>query len=260
MISKNVQLAGKQVENLMKILKINKPVNGKSAVFFDIDGTISRNDNLGLLIAEIVKRDLLPQNKQDILRKTHKLWKSRELDFKDYLECVIDLIPNLKFFSHDILMRIAQDIIQSQGSHYYIFPWMLLLRLKALGYKLIAVSGAPQFMAKIYLDKIGIFPWEINGSKYIFKDHVFTGNVDLSILENKGDFIEKKYKNLFNMKNCIALGDTISDVQMFNKVGKVIAINPTYELALQAKKNKWPVVLERKDLVLIFPEGKIRIL
>lgn len=259
MNAENLQFAGKQIKNLLKILSADKPVKGEAAVFFDIDGTISRNDSLELLISEVVRRDLLPHDKEETFKKMHQLWKSREVSFEDYLKNAIELISCLKFLSYDTLKKIAQDVIQDHGSYYYLFPWMLLLKLKTLGYKLIAISGAPEFMAKIYLEKIGLFPWEINGSKYIFKDNVFTGDLDISILKNKGDFIEKKYKNLFNLKQCIVLGDTISDVSMFRKIGKVIAINPTHALAVEAKRNKWPVVVERKDLILIFPEGQLEI-
>lgn len=256
---KNLQYAGEQVENLLKILQVHSPVKDGAAVFFDIDGTINRNDCLELLISEIARRGLLQDSKREIFEKKHKLWKSRELDFEDYLKIVIELIACLQFFSYDILEKIAQDVIRDHGYYYYLFPWMLLLKLKALGYKLIAISGAPTFMAKIYLDKIGLFPWEINGSNYIFKDHVFTGDIDLSILKNKGDFIEKKYKDLFDLKRCIALGDTISDISMFQKIGKIITVNPTHALAIEAKKNRWPTVVERKDLILIFPQGQLGI-
>lgn len=260
MKSENIQFAGKQVKNLLKILEADKPIgHSNAAVFFDIDGTISRNDSLELLISEAVKRDLLPTAKEEVFEKMHQLWKNREVGFEDYLKNVIELISYLKFFSYDILKKLAHDAIQNNGSYFYLFPWMLLLNLKALGYKLIAISGAPEFMAKMYLDKICLFPDEVNGSKYTFKDNVFTGELDISILQNKGGFIEKKYRNLFDFENCIALGDTISDASMFHKISKVVAINPTHALAVEAKTNKWPVIVERKDLVLLFPEGQLEI-
>lgn len=255
----NTKLIGNQIENLLEILKINKPVKNNVAVFFDIDGTVSRNDNLELLITEITKRDLLPCDKEAVVERARKLWKSRELDFKEYLKTVIDILPDLKFFSQDILNKISQDIINGQGGNFYLFPWMLLIRLKNLGYKLIAISGAPSFMAEKYLDKIGLFPWKIHSLKWIFKDNIFTGKIDLSILKDKGKFLEKEYANSLDLTQCIALGDTASDISMLQKVGKAIAINPTYELAKKAIKQKWTILLERKDLVVTFPQGQLKI-
>jgi len=255
----SVKLIGDQIENLFKILKINKPNKGNAAVFFDIDGTISRNDNLELLITEIMRRDLLPYKKEIVVEKARELWKSRDLDFKKYLETVINILPELTFFSQDILRKISDDVINREGSHFYLFPWMLLIRLKNMGYKLIAVSGAPSFMAEKYLDKIGLFPWKIHSSKWIFKDNVFTGKIDLSILEDKGKFLEKEYGHMFDLTQCIALGDTASDILMLQKVGKAIAINPTYELAQKAVEQKWTILLERKDLVVTFPDGQLKI-
>ncbi|MBI4235568.1 HAD-IB family phosphatase [Candidatus Peregrinibacteria bacterium] len=255
----STQVIGKQIENLLKILKVNKHVKGEAAVFFDIDGTVSRNDNLELLINEITNRNLLPQEKEAIVEKSRELWKSRDLDFKDYMTTVIDMLPNLKFFSRDILEKISKDVIAGPGSHFYLLPWMLLIRLKNLGYKLIAISGAPSFMAKEYLEKIGLFPWKIHSSEWIFENNVFSGKIDLNILNDKGDFIENTYKNVFDLKRCIALGDTISDVPMLQKVGQAIAINPTYALAQKAREEKWTIVLERKDLIVSFPHGQLQI-
>lgn len=254
----NAKLIGKQIDNLLKVLEVNKPVKN-AAVFFDIDGTVSRNDNLELLIAEITRRDLLPCNKEAVVERARKLWKSRDLDFKEYLNTVIEILPDLKFFSKAILEKISDDVVNEQGSYFYLFPWMLLIRLKTLGYKLVAISGAPSFMAKRYLDKIGLFPWKIHSSKWVFKDSVFTGKIDLNILEDKGRFIEEKYKNLFDLDQCIALGDTASDIPMLQKVGKAIAINPTYALAQKAIGQKWTILLERKDLVVTFPQGQLKI-
>lgn len=255
----STKLIGNQIERLLDVLEINKPVKNNVAVFFDIDGTVSRNDNLELLITEITKRDLLPFDREIVVERARKLWKSRELDFKEYLETVVNILPDLKFFSLDILKKISEDVVNGQGSNFYLFPWMLLMRLKNLGYKLVAVSGAPFFMAEKYLEKIGLFPWKVHSSKWIFKDNVFTGEIDLSILKNKGEFIEKEYANLFDLKQCIALGDTASDISMLQKIGKAIAINPTYELAQKAVEQKWTILLERKDLVVTFPQGQLKI-
>ncbi len=253
----NSKIASKQIKHLLETLEIKKPVNGDAAVFFDIDGTVSRNDNLELLITEITRRDLLSCDKEVMVERARKLWKNRELDFKEYLDDVINLIPSLKCFSYEILHKIAQDVVEGQGASFYFFPWLLLIKLKNLGYKLIAVSGAPSFMAQMYLNKIGLFPWKIHSSEWIFENDVFTGDIDLTILKHKGAFIEKEYEKQFDLKKCIALGDTVSDVSMLKKVGKSIVINPTYALAEEAKKQAWPIVLERKDLLLVFPDGKL---
>jgi HAD superfamily phosphoserine phosphatase-like hydrolase len=246
----------RKVDNLLMLIDAKKVSNGKAAVFFDIDGTVSRDDSLELLITEIIRRKLLPYEKKEMYDKARMLWKSRETGFRDYIEIVIDIIPCLKDFSSNILNKVACDVV-NENSYYYIFPWLLLIKLKCLGYKLIAVSGAPDFFTELYLPKIGIFTEEINATNWIVKNNVFTGDLDLSIIENKGKFIEKKYKDRFDLKKSIALGDTLSDVSMLKKVGKKIIINPTQELAIVAKKNKWPIVIERKDLILIFNKGQI---
>jgi len=254
----SARLIGEQISNLLQVLNIGKPTRN-AAVFFDIDGTVSRNDNLELLISEIIKRDLLPHNKEAVVARARRLWKNRDLDFNEYLDTVIKILPDLRNFSQAILEKITDDFVEGQGSHFYLFPWMFLIRLKNLGYKLVAISGAPSFMAEKYLDKIGLFPWKVHSSKWIFKETIFTGEIDLSILKNKAGIIQDEYGHLFDLNECIALGDTVSDIPMLQTVGKPIAINPTYALAQKAIEQKWTVLLERKDLVVTFPQGQLKI-
>lgn len=250
----HMKRVSKQIINLLKALNIKKCTDNSSAVFFDVDGTLSRDDGLELLISSLVKRDLLPKKigkfDYNLMRSSYK---NRDLAFNDYLKIVIDQIKHIKDLPKTTLDKIVDDL-QSESGNYYLFTWLLLMRLKAMGYKLITVSGSPDFLLYKFLKKAGIFVDEMNSTKYIFEKGLFTGKIDLTVIKDKGSFLLKNYEKKFDLSKCIALGDTLNDVKMLEKVGKVITINPTYELAKIAKKRKWPIVIERKDLVLIFPK------
>lgn len=225
-------------------------VGGSAAIFFDIDGTLSRSDNLELFIAQINRMNLLSPDKKESFEKQHRLWKCRELGFESYLQLIIHLLSCLKGFPEGIFQNAVKEIWKYNGAHYFVFPWLLLMRLKLMGYKIIAISGAPSFMADCFLKEVGIFADEINCSQYLFKDNMFTGEIDLSIIKNKGDFVEKKYGKIFDLSKCIAIGDTLNDCTMLEKVGKPLAINPTLELAKLADERNWPIIIERKDLII----------
>ncbi len=251
-----LKIAEFRVNDFLAHNVINHTKEGTAAVFFDIDGTLSRSDNLELLIAQISRMDLLPCDKKEIFEKQRRLWKCRELDFENYLQLVINLLACLKGFSEGIFNNAVKEIWKHSGAYYFVFPWLLLMRLKCLGYKLIAISGAPSFMASDYLRKIGIFADEVNCSEYHFEGNVFTGDIDLGIIKNKGDFMERKYGKTFNFKECFAIGDTPNDCAMLEKVGKPLVFNPTLELAKIADKNNWPIIVERKNLIVLIKKGK----
>ncbi len=255
----HMKRVSKQIIKLLGTLNIKKCTDNSSAVFFDVDGTLSRDDGLELLISSLVKKNFLPKKvgtfDYDLLRRS---WKNREVSFNDYLKIVINQVQHIKNLSKDVLEEIV-DEIQAESGNYYLFTWLLLMRLKAMGYKLIAISGSPDFFLCKFLKKAGIFVDEMNSTKYIFENGLFTGKIDLTIIEDKGAFILKKYKKKFDFSRCVALGDTLNDVKMLEKVGNAITINPTYELAKIAQKRKWPVAIERKDLILIFPKIKLEL-
>lgn len=251
-----LKIAECRVNDFLAQNVINNANKGTTAVFFDIDGTLSRNDNLELLMAQISRMDLLPPDKKDIFEKQHRLWKCRELDFENYLQLIIKLLSCLKGFPEEIFSNAVKEIWEHSGAYYFVFPWLLLMRLKCLGYKLIAISGAPSFMAGDYLKKIGIFADEVNCSDYHFEGNIFTGDINLDIIKNKGDFIEKKYGKIFNFKECFAIGDTPNDCTMLEKVGKPLVFNPTLELAKIADKRNWPIIIERKNLIISIKGGK----
>ena len=49
----------------------------------------------------------------------------------------------------------------------------------------------------------------------------------------------------------IAIGDTATDIAMLAVVENPIAFNPNDALGTAAEKNRWPIVLERKDCIYV---------
>jgi phosphoserine phosphatase len=45
------------------------------------------------------------------------------------------------------------------------------------------------------------------------------------------------------------VGDTESDISILSAVGKPIAFNPNDKLAQHAKKKRWDIVVERKNVI-----------
>ena len=53
-----------------------------------------------------------------------------------------------------------------------------------------------------------------------------------------------------DIEQSYAVGDTESDIQMFRMVKNPICFNPNRKLYAVAQSENWPVVVERKDLIL----------
>ena len=70
-------------------------------------------------------------------------------------------------------------------------------------------------------------------------------------MTNKAKIIKMltaKYPDI-NLKQSLAVGDTEGDIAMLSLVGRPIAFNPNMQLAKAAKKRKWEIIVERKDVI-----------
>ena len=70
---------------------------------------------------------------------------------------------------------------------------------------------------------------------------------------SRKDSLLKKYLDSRNIsvdwKNSVAVGDSGNDVSILKVVGRPIAFNPDDVLIKESIKNKWQVVVERKNVV-----------
>jgi len=83
------------------------------------------------------------------------------------------------------------------------------------------------------------------------KSEVFTGNVEYEDLIKRKDKILKRAieKENLTLRGSVGVGDTESDIAMLKMVSRPIAFNPNKKLYQAAKKNRWEIVLERKDMI-----------
>ena len=106
---------------------------------------------------------------------------------------------------------------------------------KSQGLKPIVVTAGPIQVANVLKRRYNFD--EVQGSKFEVKDNIFTGK----IIEHLGD--QGKLESLLSFCNkhniklnqCIAIGDSESDIKIFEKVKKSIAIN--YSKKLIGKAN-----------------------
>ena len=146
---------------------------------------------------------------------------------------------------------------QEFGATYYVFTYKLLKILENLGYTLIAVSGSPDIVIEEYFKSIKIKPKYIWSTKFIFKDGIFTGEVDASVVADKGKYVLKKAKQYgIDLQQSIAIGDSGDDISLFRVVGRKAGINPNLELANFCIKEKVPIVIERKNFIVFLAEDK----
>jgi len=228
---------------------MNFKKNVKLAIF-DIDGTIFRSSLLIELCHNLVDAKIFPASARKEISKEYLAWLDRKGSYEAYIDKVVKIyVKYITGQRYTKVKRVADYVIREQKDRVYRFTRDLIKKLKHQKYFLVAISGSPSYIVQKYAKAIGFDLFfgtelEVLGGK-------FTGKIkSLDSALNKAKIVRdlaKKYQA--NLKQSVAVGDTESDIAMLKLVGRPIAFNPNLGLAKFAKKSKWTVVAERKDVI-----------
>ena len=219
---------------------------------FDIDGTIVRTSLMQLIVKELVNRGQLDGAAAgDIERLIHDA-RQRIADdsFGDYMHQAVEMLMQHSGGALSLAkyQEAINSVARSLTSTTYVYTRQLIDTLKKNNFYLIAISGSEKRAVEAVSAALG-FDTCAAGVYYGDDGIKLTGKVER--FTNKKDQILKTIidKHQLNTKGSIAVGDTSSDIAMFNMVSQPIAFNPNQALFKIARDNKWMVVLERKDVV-----------
>lgn len=224
---------------------------------FDIDGTIVRWNLIFELYERFVKKGLFPQEALTETVEAYLGWLNREKEFAEYDKKVIQIFFRYaKGLSEQAVLDIADDIVDNKQYRVYRYSSSLIKKLKAEGYYIVLISGAPSFIAKklakvLECDRAYGQVFEVENGKFTGnvkygENYVESHRLDKTVIINRLlDVIPFKP----DLKNSIAVGDTTGDVPLFELVGNPIVFNPTQELARIAKEKQWKIIVERKDVI-----------
>ena len=122
--------------------------------------------------------------------------------------------------------------------------------LKKRGYFLLAVSHSPKTVLDKFCPRLGFD--KAYGTIYeLGPQECFTGEVvDPHLIFNKSAILKRAVeKGGLTLSHSIGVGDTESDISFLEVVAKPICFNPNAKLYRYAKRMKWDVVVERKDVI-----------
>ena len=228
---------------------------------FDIDGTIFRSSLVIELSHALVESGVFPARAKKEIQKEYVDWLNRKGSYEAYINKVVKIyvkyIKGKKFASVNI---IARGVISIHKDRVYRFTRDLIKNLKKQGFFLVAISGSPSYIVEEYAKTIGFD--KFYGTELEIKNGKFSGNVlNLDSAFHKAKILKTLaafYKA--DLSQSVAVGDTQSDVPMLSLVGRPIAFNPNLELAKIAKRKKWKIVVERKDVIFEITNSKLQIL
>lgn len=228
---------------------MRKQSQSKLAVF-DIDGTIFRSSLLIELIERFIEEGLFPQKARSLYVEEYQRWLDRRGSYDDYINNVVGAyVKYIRGVKLSDAMDIAERLMIFHKNRVYSYTRNLVTRLKKTHF-LLAISHSPYHVVEPFCREWGF--QKVYAMIYEIDDNeIFTGNVEYEdLILNKGKVLERavKKENL-TLKDSVGIGDSESDISMLKMVSRPIAFNPNRKLYQAAKRNRWEIVVERKDMI-----------
>lgn len=218
---------------------------------FDIDGTIFRKNLSFELIDELVWMKVFNKEVRRELLKAYTSWLEHKGTYEDYRKRLVELYSeNIKGCSVEDVKKASKAVVPFHKDRTYIFAEELIQRLKKENYHIVAVSGSPIEVVKEFND-IRLKFDEAFGSVYETDEkNIYTGEEGFTPVRNKGQLVKQyAFENDLTLEESYGIGDTESDASFLEIVENPIAFNPNQNLKEIAEKNKWKIVVEKKDVV-----------
>ncbi len=223
----------------------------RRVAIFDVDGTIFRSSLLIQVVNRLIEKEVFPTSTRRVYEREYERWLNREGDYDEYISAVVKgFVKHLKGVHYSALADAAEEVVDEQSKRVYRYTRDLLKDLKKRGYFLLAVSHSPKTVLDKFCPRLGFD--KTYGMLYeIGPQECFTGNIiEEHLILNKASIVRRALeKENLTLQHSIGVGDTETDIPFLEMVAKPVCFNPNSKLYRYAKRMKWDVVVERKDVV-----------
>ena len=197
-----------------------------------------------------MEEGLFPQRVRSIYSEEYQKWLDRRGSYGDYIKKVVGAyVEHIKGVRLSDAMAIADRLMIFHKNRVYTYTRDLVAKLKKTHY-LLAISHSPYHVVEPFcrawgFQKVYAMMYEVD------EVEVFTGEVNHEDFMKQKDRVLKRAieKENLTLKGSVGVGDSESDIPMLKMVSRPIAFNPNRKLYHAAKRNRWEIVVERKDMI-----------
>lgn len=222
----------------------------KSALILDLDGTYVRWQLFFYWIQEAVSQGILPSIVLTHAQAEYDAYRNRQGSFDKFIWAQISAYQNESRFKGIRLSDaecVAKKVVREKGNHVHVFTRTLHEAAVEAGMEVAAISGSIVQIVEAFCESRGIRMYL--GTEHPHENGVFTGGKPFEWCLNKGEAALKLAEmHGLSLSESVAIGDTTSDIPMFERVLNPICFNPCARLLTIARARRWPVVWEKKDV------------
>ena len=218
-------------------------MKNNSAVFFDLDKTISSVTTEKLFCQHLMKRRYV--SLLEFFRVIYRAVKADPGTFKDPCITRTQIIRHFLKNKDAHYYRYLYNIFHKNRLKKTIYPqiYELIADHKQKRRKIYIVSGSVDFIVRRFAGDLGIDAYY--STKLEIKDNLFTGEISGQIhyAQVKAELIKKLSgtKNI-DLSKSYAYGDDIVDRYMLELVGNPVVVNPDPDFKELAHARSWKIV------------------
>ena len=148
---------------------------------------------------------------------------------------------------HDIVRETLHDIVDPLV---YAEAADLIEEHRAAGREIVIVSSSGAEMVEPIGEMLGVD--RVVATRMVTVDGRYTGEIDFYAYgENKAVALRQvAAESGYDLADCYAYSDSITDLTMLEAVGNAFAVNPDKELRKVAKERDWPVLVFERPVAL----------
>jgi len=228
----------------------------KSAAFFDIDGTISREGLISQMFRKMIKYELIDASKwHREVEPAFAKWDKRMGGYDLYLQKMVDIYTDTVVDTDSFhIDYIARKVVEQSGERVYTYSRNKIKWHKEQGHLVIAISGSPMELVREMSEKYDMDDY-IGTIYEVGENGVYNGVIKpmWDAKNKRRAVLEMAEKYDIDLASSYAYGDTTGDLTMLKLVGHPFAINPTKGLIRRIQQDKQlgqklTIIVERKDV------------
>lgn len=228
-------------------------------VLTDLDWTLFRDSFFIKLYERMIDEGWITKYNQKFVDKAEDDWKNREASYDAYIwKVIMAFFGGIEGKTELQVASLVDDIIKRNYKKNYVYTYNKLKEYQKKGYKIIIVSGTPDFVIKKLIKKLWFEFWV--GSVYgKTEKETFDGTNEVPMFASSTKIEVLNFlKETKKVKKIVAFGDTNWDLTLLQNANKGYAINPNSELLEKVMHmKKIDIIIERKDVIYDFKNCKV---
>ena len=231
-------------------------IKGRPFAVFDIDGTLIRWQLYHAVADSLVSLGFISHEKFQSIKDARMVWKRRETpdSFRNYelelVELYVDILANITTDQFD---KAAQAVFDEYKDQAYAYTRNLIKDLKKQNYLIFAISGSQTEIVSKMASHYGFDGFVGREDERV--GNKFSGKSTTPIFAKDKSLKQLVKSHRASYSGSIGAGDSHSDIKMLELVEEPIAFNPERSLFEHAKRSKWKIVIERKNMIYELDAG-----